>query len=84
MHFLHFNFLLVIQLFPLLEEGVKGRYWHPLDQRQPYDEILDCWLLRLHDQLYGGGKCALFIGARTIRVYIGSLGRSIIKNGETE
>jgi hypothetical protein len=47
-HLLDLDFLLVVKLFALLEEGVEGDHGHPLRQRQSQDEILHCWFLRLH------------------------------------
>ena len=71
MDFLNLNFLLLIELFSLLEEGVEGGDWHPFGQRQCHDKILHCWLLGLHYQLYGGWREMRIIYRRKKRVYIG-------------
>lgn len=70
MHFLYLDLLFLVELFPLLEEGVEGCDWHPFGQRQCHDEILHCWLLRLHYQLYGGWREMRIIYRRTNQVYI--------------
>jgi hypothetical protein len=47
-HSLDLDFLFVVDLFPMLEEGVERDYRNALSEGESEDEVVHCWPLGLH------------------------------------